>query len=425
MRLGPLEIPDPETFTPGFGQVRISGWLGEPDEVSADQVVFLGRQVAALEGQVVHVTTDFGFIPDAWYRVVSADVEQIGGVQIGARVVVYDATLAPVSGHEDPMIESHVSGALRQNDHSITSDDARPFHCVPSAATMHDWWAGAGGTSTTTETRDTEFGPVNWAHRAAVTTNDPYYSGVARYKIPAADAHHGACRITCETDGAWLPVTSRDALIGSWRIDNGMVRAFVPTGGDELSFQWYDGSDWSPVFSFQQWIGVSFDPTTRLCEWHGARVSQVTNETATVVVDGREGSGLDFGVVHLEMTVRRGSPWVDCFLTRMTREAGGAGSPGGYPGVYATTPVAVTDATHSMRLTTASSGWQWIVATPDDNTVDTTNGGISTNAGLNTYTLAFGVGAIHSSWSGVRTSSNAHREYFAAQAERTHIGVRL
>jgi hypothetical protein len=167
---------------------------------------------------------------------------------------------------------------------------------------------------------------------------------------------------------------------------------------------------------------VSFDGTVRLCEWHGARVARVTAETATIVVDGREGSDLGNSGVHLDMTIRRGSPWVDCHFTRMSR--GGYVS-AGYPGLYAATPVAATDDGHSARLTTASSGWQWILASPENGSVDTTNGGISSGGGPVTLEMAYGVGAYHSSMTGVRTAANAYREYFAAQNETTHVGVRL
>jgi hypothetical protein len=153
VKLGPIEVPEPETFTPGFGSVQFSGLLGEPGEVTEAQLIFLARQVAAFEGQTIPIVTDAEIVPDAFYTVASVDVTRIDGVALGAGWVEYELTAVPVPGHENPLIESHVSGTLRANDTGVVLAEARPFHAVPIVSGIHDWWAGEAGTGYVEEDR--------------------------------------------------------------------------------------------------------------------------------------------------------------------------------------------------------------------------------------------------------------------------------
>jgi hypothetical protein len=257
---------------------------------------------------------------------------------------------------------------------------------------------------------------VQWRVASANPTGPLYYSGVARYKIPAASFYMGACGVSCETDGEWLPVVHREALTGSWRMSNGMVQ--VSVGEQHIICRWWDGTQWSDAIQFLTWVSLSFSLRHRTYHWNGARVVNVTPGSATVVIDGHEGGLLGTGAAHLSLTIRRGSPWVDCRLTRMNTSL-----KADVVSVYPNPDALATDATYHIYQTTAVDGWQWVVAGPDDAVTGTSPGYAS--AEFIGQDLTFGLCAVHSSWTGLRTMSNIYREYYAAQNERTHIGVRL
>jgi hypothetical protein len=221
----------------------------------------------------------------------------------------------------------------------------------------------------------------------------------------------GACQATAEVDGDWLPVVSSQAVPGSWRIDNGMVRFYA--SGTSLALSWWNGA-WSTPAEFEV---IPDEPTSPAIEWVSMHVVRTDPSFVSVLVagSGEDGNGRALSAT-LHCSIRRGSPWVTCNVAARTLSTWRVG---------AATPTAVSDQTHGMRQTTAVSGWQWVVTTPLNNDVDTTNGILTaTDPGIDTLT-SFGIGATHSSWTGQRAIADLHEEWYAAQAERHHIGVQL
>jgi hypothetical protein len=407
VKLGPLEVPEPDTWSPGEGAVRFGGLLGEPSEITAPQLVFLAQQVPALVGQVVPITTDEQIIPDGFYRITAADVSRFDGVAIGAGWVEYEVTAAPVFGSESPLVESYIAGAAKATDHTVTP---APFQAVPGEVSFYEAMPVALDTGAD-ETRDVEGGTVLFDNSFEFG-DGPVYSGVSRWMCEPYRWYMGACQATAEVDGAWIPVVSTQAVPGSWRIDNGMVRFYA--SGTSLAVSWWNDG-WSTPAEFEVLPDEGSAPAI---EWVAMHVIRTDPSFVSVLVSG---SGVDGGSrpisVNMHCSIRRGSPWVTCNVETRTLSEWRVG---------AATPTAVSDQTHGMRQTTAVSGWQWVVTTPFNNVVDTTNGIIDNSSAPPAEELkAFGIGATHSSWTGQRAIADLHEEWYAAQAERHHIGVQL
>jgi hypothetical protein len=407
VKLGPLEVPEPDTWSPGEGAVRFGGLLGEPSEITAPQLVFLAQQVPALVGQVVPITTDEQIIPDGFYRITAADVSRFDGVAIGAGWVEYEVTAAPVFGSESPLVESYIAGAAKATDHTVTP---APFQAVPGEVTFYEG-LHVGLNVGANETRDVEGGTVVFDNRNDFGVG-PVYSGVSRWQCEPYRWYMGACQATAEVDGSWVPVVGPSAVPGSWRIDNGMVRFYA--SGTSLALSWWN-TTWSPPAEFE----ITPDTGSVVVDWHTMHVIRTDPAFTSVRVagSGEDTDGTPISVM-LHASIRRGSPWVTCNVEARTVNSWE---------VSAATPTAVSNQTHGMRQTTAVSGWQWVVTTPLNNDVDTTNGVLSaTDPGASADALvAFGIGATHSSWTGQRAIADLHEEWYAAQAERHHIGVQL
>jgi hypothetical protein len=406
VKLGPLEVPEPDTWSPGEGAVRFGGLLGEPSEITAPQLVFLAQQVPALVGQVVPITTDEQIIPDGFYRITAADVSRFDGVAIGAGWVEYEVTAAPVFGSESPLVESYIAGAAKATDHTVTP---APFQAVPGEVSFYegvrvDLDVGVD------ETRDVEGGTVLFDN-SFESGDGPVYSGTSRWLCEPYRWYMGACQATAEVDGAWIPAVAPSAVPGSWWVGNGMVRFYA--SGTTLAVSWWNDG-WSTPAEFEI---TGDDGAVAPVDWHTMHVIRTDPSFVSVRVAGSgiDGDGSPRSVL-LHASVRRGSPWVTCNVDARNVSSWE---------VAAETPTAVSNQTHGMRQTTAVSGWQWVVTTPLNSDVDTTNGILTaTDPGVD-FLTSFGIGATHSSWTGQRAIADLHEEWYAAQAERHHIGVQL
>jgi hypothetical protein len=403
IRIGRLTLPDPEHYQPGTDSVSVSGVLSTRDDpLSPAQAIFVAEQLAAMGGSdeivpVIHETFS-GF-----YRVVNANIAQFDPVWYTQGHGEYELTLSPVLGHGLPVVESVVTGAIRANGVSVT--DARPFHAVPGSRLIHEWPETAIIDLGSTEARVVEGGSVDWQH-AFEFSADNVYSGIATWVCEPEHWYEGACGVDVLVDGEYMALSGRRALNDTWVCGNGLVRFRV--SGTDLTFEWYNDGDWSTPVVF------TVDSLAGPCDWATARLLRLTPESASVILTADTGS-TKARAASLACTIRRGSPWVDFRVT------GVQGSPLA-PQVTADTATAATDMTYGMRRTTAASGWIWVVATTIANTVDTTNG---TLRGTSDGITSFGIGAYHSSGAGNLDAADIHREWYAAQTERTVIGNRL
>jgi hypothetical protein len=407
-QVGRLEFEDrPEVYQHATGEVSVTGAVFCDTVGKAD---FLRRQVVAMAEpkaeEVIPLVVEDGF--SGYVRVTKATAEAVDGSMGQGHWFRYSITAEPVLGSGLPVVESIVTGAVRQNAHTITSSDALPFHAVPGSRTTHSW-APTGVFIGSEETRTVEGGTVLW--RCSREFGDPpTYSGVATWAVEAEDWYEGACGVETLVDGEYLSSVAPGSLDDTWRAGNGLVRFWVTAGSDELSFQWFNSS-WSSTVAFNV-----LDAPGGAVTWRAARLIRSQPEMTSVLLVGDYVATSDTNNVFATLTIRRGSPWVDIKATINNTGLGAFE-------LHAASPVAATDATSHIYQTTAVSSWRWIAATDLAFTADTTNGAIEQD-GSNLLT-SFGVGAAHTSWTDSLALADSHLQWFAVQGERTVVGNRL
>jgi hypothetical protein len=410
LQIGRLTLPDPDTYQPGTSQIVLGGILSDnDDDLTPDQAIFVADQLAAMASpgaeEVVPVICD---VFTGFCRVVDVNVSTFDGVRYANGWGEFEVTLEPVLGSALPVVESIVTGALRQNDHAITSTGARPFHAVPGSRTSYVWGPTAIFIGSD-ETRTVEGGTVQWRN-SRESGDPPLYSGTAVWSCQPEDWYEGACSIETLVDGEYLPNAGTSTLNDTWRASNGLVRFWTTAGSDDISFQWFNAGAWSAAVAFTLEDGNS-DPIT----WRIARSISITPERVSVAIAGDYSASGGEDVMFGTLSFRRGSPWVDMRFTA---------SNGGVPSteLVAAAPVAATDATSHIYQTTAVDGWRWIAATDVSFTADTANGAIENTSDPISH---YGVSATHTSWTDTLAVADAYREWFAVAGERTVIGQRL
>jgi hypothetical protein len=398
-QIGRLTFEDrPEVYDHGTGTVTVSGAVFAD---SLGKAEFYRRQIVALADsraeKVIPLIVEDGF--EGFVRVDKASADAVGG-SMGKHWFRYSVTAVPVLGADLPVVETVVSGALRSNALSITTDDALPFHAVPGSRRVHEWPDNDINDVGDQETRTVEGGTVDWQHAFEFSVG-AVYRGVATWVCEPDDWYEGACGVERLVDGEYLPVVAPGTIDDTWLAENGLVRFGVDS--DDIRVSWFGPDGWSTPVDFV--IEGASDPV----EWIVARVARFTPDTVSVVLTGND-PGTKSRAPSLTCTIRRGSPWVDCRY------------PPGAVDVHAATATAATDVTYGMRRTTAVDGWNWLVISDVASTINTGSGILTATSGA---LSSFGIGAYHSSWTGNLALGETHKQWYAAQSERTVIGNRL
>jgi hypothetical protein len=409
--IGRLTLPDPSTYEPGTQQVTVGGVLSTADDpLSPAQAVFVAEQLAAMASpgseEVVPVVCE---VFSGFYRVVSVNVAAFDGVRYAQGYGEWEVTLEPVLGRGLPVVESMVRGAERVNAFTL---DPLPFHAVPGSVIGYQPITPRTNHNGVKEHRDVEGGTALWSNVFDFGGDGIVYSGDAQWQVDPSDWYEAACYVDDLVDAEhFTHVASGQVLdpAGSWYLGNGMVR--FSAAGEALRFSWYEG-DWSTPLEFE--VDNAVPETTT---WVAARVVYVGPERCTVRIVGTNGNP-DYPLtsssrVYVNVTVRRGSPWVDLHITFQ-----GQAQPNQ---IRAATAAAVSDETWGMLRT--AGDWRWAVAATVANTV-TTGSGIIYPTGADFF-RSVGIGARHSTWTGARAAGEFHKEWFAAQNERTVIGRQL
>lgn len=409
-RFGRLEFDyRPETYEHATGTVSVTG-VDFYDESSVAKADFRRAALVAMgepsAEEIVPLVIEGGFA--GMVRVSKVTAESVDG-SVGRGWYRWSAEVVPVLGAGRPVVESIMSGAARQGS---AVPGAAPFHSVPASVQAYQplYATLDGGFK---ETRNVEGGSVLWSNVFDSGLIEVVWDGVAQWQVAPDDWYEGACCVQEMVDAEYLEHSAGGRHLETpWLLGNGMVR--VTTNGTGLRVSWFEGS-WSTPVEFELGDG------TEVATWEVARSVYIGPERCTVnlvgslPVTGWVGSMA--ARIYATLTVRRGSPWVDVRCT-----VDGAFSA---HVINAKTSTAVDDQTWGMSRDVAASGWTWIVAVTVPNTVTTGTGVLTYDTSSDGTAHSFGIGASHSSWTGRRTLTNVHFEWYAAQGETTVIGNRL
>ena len=365
-----VDWSDPEALTiwssPNGRSLSISGdivgaTLAET-KIIHDELVSCARS-----NKTIAVTWSVDTIIDGYYRVTNAYVDIRTLVDTG--FAPFQVTLEFVGTEADVKFEDTIVGTVRANDMGVDATEAEPYLSPPIGT-----YAFEVGSSTPVTVTRTGVDGSQVVYRDVPYTTNPtwsvtpggYYDGAATVKISG----YTRAGLTC-------PNTPTD-----WELSNGLVKVTPDAIGGRLDVAHYDGAQWdtAKVWRIQAAggdVGV----------WEAVSILRNDPEEASIRLE-RSMSGA--GAVTLDLSLRRGSRFVTCRMSRSvgvtlgivlaTAEAGTAITPAG-----ATAAVAV------RATATDADGNRYLAGTPTTPTFDLVNGGLSVAA---TTTLDFFIGSV-------------------------------
>ncbi|KND38487.1 hypothetical protein [Streptomyces acidiscabies] len=262
-------------------------------DLTRAEVVARHDNLLALEGTVVPVTFTDKPERDGYYTVesVTADLTEWAGSVVKAD---WKLSLVRLGTQGETDLQSRLTGARRANQYSLAGER---WHAPPIG--HYSYYTGS--TNPSSMTRTGEDGAIT-VYRAVPATFSPRWGCSAtsymqgRVKFLSASIELTGCDHECSTS--------------SWQLSNGLVNV-VPSASASLDVQAYTGGAWQSKL----WRVFS-DTSTEVTSWDA--MSLLHNEPEAVTV--RFTKSLNPGRLHLDLTLRRGSRFVEGYLHRGTAD---------------------------------------------------------------------------------------------------------
>lgn len=323
---------------------------------------------------------------DGYYRVTDANAKPAnygGGLQ--ATEWSLSATRVGPAGAVD--IESRLTGVVRVNDFTLTGER---WHAP--AGSHYGYYTGSTQPSGSVSRASTD-GAVT-AYRGVPAGANPRWA--------CTPASYGIGRARVVVDGYERSATNV-ALGSTWHLSNGLVKA-EPTATNTLILSSYDGSAWEA----KTWR-VTVAGTT-LTSFDAASIIRNDYELCTVRLLKSSAPGR----VLLDLSIRRGSRVVECYLQSDVSATLGCR--------LATGEAATSSTSYVTATANDASGNKATCGCPLTFTADTTNCGLSK---ASVTQLPFYVGSVvnGSSAAAGDVASVLRDQYLVALAE-TAMGVR-
>jgi hypothetical protein len=333
-------------------------------------------------------TTMSGYV-----KVDSADVTV---ARFGGAGMTYNVSLQWLGNPGEVRFESQFSGALIDNDHSVSSTDSQFFAAPAGAFSVHIPAVGTG-TPPAQEDRIASYGDS--------TVTLKYFSGSnlrnnnIEFECNAVDYLKGAVKVSTNgkvRNGLYSPNTNVDQVV----LENGLVKFELDNSNTQSRFSTslWESDDWRSVKEYAVSKGTS------QTEWDGWNTVQIIKnypECATLRFTSQantDGSGR----LTFDVTLRRGSR----YFSLVVSSYGTADE----IRIERTTTEASTDGTgYIVSSTNDSEGNYFILGSPNTFSSNTADGGIFLTA---TQMKAF-VGYVldGSSAAGQNTADNVRDSY--------------
>lgn len=387
---------------------QVVGLLDNPDE---DAVAVVATQDPSRPG---------------FYRVTggSLDIDAAAMMSFAAPLKL---ELEAVPGRFSPRIESRIYGALRSNSHAIAIGTTVPWWACPDAASMD--FAGVGGSYGTPalSTRTSDTGALalqssgigeHFYDKTMIWQCDPTY-----YYVGAA-----AIEITPDSGTTWVRLPGRRigaataASSTGWRLNNGLVRVSYGGGTGLISVQHYMGGSWITAKTYRVHASAGTTVGSAVGAVKSVTILRNAPECATIRV-GMEYSSTYPAVMNLDLTLRRGSLWVDGVLTVTTPLVNILTAGALTLGVGRNTAEASTTHTSGLHATAAdAAGGKYILTSSVTVGKDHTQGAMWASTAATSF--PFMIGYEHSGASGINTFTNQVYSWFAAANESTRFARR-
>ena len=336
---------------------RIVTVTGELAADSADEAKSLRNELWRMtenEDLVVPVISSADSSLDGFYKVLDASIA-IQSISLEGWYP-FQCQLEAFGSEGRVAIESRIVGGLRTNDHGITLVEAAPFHALP------DPYIGYQGYSIMPAlmTRTGVDGSIRvW--RDVVTSVSPVWS------IPAADFYDDAAKVEVGSTLRVLAGLDAENLPGDWRISNGLVRVTPNATNGRLDIQIYDGSTWESLETFE----VIAD--SEVGAW--SILSVLRNDAAAVIIRLFQRLANDGDWVSLDLTLRRGSMFVEGRITTHTDATIGVDHTSGTAAV-SVQPSGASSAVAIERASNDGNGHRWALGSSMSHAQDIANGTI-------------------------------------------------
>ncbi|MCX4232801.1 hypothetical protein [Streptomyces ortus] len=263
-------------------------------DLTRAQVMARHDSLLALEGTVVPVTFTNKTECNGYYTVesVGADLtEWPGGTTVKTD---WKLSLTRLGTQGETDLQTRLTGARRSNPYNLAGER---WHAPP----IGHYGYYTGSTNPTSMTRTGEDGAIT-VYRAVPSTFSP------RWGCAAGDYMRG--RVQFRSAGSELTGVDQECSTTVWQLSNGLVNV-VPSASASLDVQAYTGGAWRSKL----WRVFS-DTSTEVTSWDA--VTLLHNEPEAVCV--RFTKSLNPGRLHLDLTLRRGSRFVEGYLHRGTAD---------------------------------------------------------------------------------------------------------
>lgn len=229
------------------GDFEISSWDVSGDSVSVSGVLsaWSTADVAALRQQLNGYVDnpDEPAVPVTWSADPTVDgFYRVEGVSVGASramaprgVMDFSLSLERVRGFSAPLIETSILGAVRENDHGITSA-ARAAIGVPDAAVEF----ADSSTTGPAQVRASEDGDVRVVANNTLVRRQTW-------AVPAEHYYDGSARIT--VDGKVVVGDQVPHAPTGWQLSNGIIRMSID-GDNTFQVSTWTGSEWTDPRGF-------------------------------------------------------------------------------------------------------------------------------------------------------------------------------
>jgi hypothetical protein len=381
-----------ETFTVSEtgGATRalsVEGQESSPD-LTRPELVNRHDNLLALNGTVVPVTFTDKPERDGYYTVdtVTADLTEWAGEVVKSD---WKLTLVRLGTGGETDLQSRLTGADRTNQYDLAGER---WHAPP----IGHYGYYTGSTNPSSMTRTSEDGTIT-VYRDVPATVSPRWG--------CAPTHYMQGRVRFLSGGIELAGRDHECSTTDWQLSNGLVN-IVPSASASLDVQAYTGGAWQSKL----WQVFS-DTSTEVTSWDA--VNLLHNEPEAVIA--RFTKDLAPGRLHLDLTLRRGSRFVEGYLHRGTADT-------------------LTVRLAAMENNTAPASGEYVTASADDaagnrfiigsasNFTPHASGGLSLSS---TTHLDFFVGVVAAGGSAAAgdTASVLRDQYIGALPEQIY-GVR-
>jgi hypothetical protein len=390
LQLGRLALRE----TWGFSESAYQGWsmhisgLEVRPMIGLDELWDRFDGALGVQGALIPAVWEEKTQRNGYYTVSSASGAVLDRRPIGIATVEWKISLQRHGPDTDVDLESRLSGAVRQNDFSLTGERW-------SAPAIGHYGYYTGSTLPSLLTRTTTDGQIT-VYRGLPAGVSP------RWGCPVGDYMQGRVRVL--TAGTERVGTAHPLSASGWELSNGLVRVRPLASGGSIEVASFTGGAWRPK---AWWIDIG---GTQVTSWDSASVLRNDFEQCIIRLTVARSP---VGRAYLDLTLRRGSRSVEAYLQR---------GDSGTLAVYLATPESLTDSTSYVVATADDADGNRVVAGSARNFDPHADGGISRSS---VTAMDFWLGVVAGGAAAVSGDQAAHlRDQYIGALPETTAAVR-